>query len=107
MNTAKEYSELEKDIEEIIRILNEAGYLQGKMIWQAVGQAGLGALGMGLAVWGWLAVSQSLSNWARVPLAVAIGGAIYACIMLALRVPETSSLMRVLLNRMKLAFRRG
>ncbi len=81
--------------------------LQGQMIWQAVGQAALGALGMGIGVWGWLAASQNLSNWLRVPLAVAVGGLIYGYILLVLRVPETGSLLRVVRGRMKLVLKRN
>jgi putative peptidoglycan lipid II flippase len=77
--------------------------LEGGHLWQAVWQAGLAALVMGVSVWGWLQVSPS-RPWLVALGGVAVGTAVYALMMFLLRVKELNQLLpmaKSLLRRLK------
>jgi putative peptidoglycan lipid II flippase len=67
------------------------GGLEGKKITAAVLQGGVASLGMGLAVWGLLQLLAAHSAAVKTLGGVAAGGAIYALLLVALRVPEVKS----------------
>jgi putative peptidoglycan lipid II flippase len=67
--------------------------LQGTRLWSAVAQSLLAAAAMGLALWGWLALTANWSLWAILLVGIVLGGGIYGLGLLILRVPE---LFRVL-----------
>lgn len=59
-----------------------------------------GAL-MALAIFGWLRFGETFSVWVLVPVAVAIGGAVYFGILFALRVPEIGYVVSGVMRRLK------
>jgi len=75
--------------------------LGGAAMPRALVQGSLGALGMGLAVWGWLALTPSLPEVLRLIGGALLGVGTYAAAMLALRVPELRGLLSVLKGRLK------
>lgn len=73
--------------------------LGGAAMPRALLQGSLGALGMGPAVWGWLALTPSLPEVLRLIGGALLGVAVYAAAMLALRVPELRGVLSVLKGR--------
>lgn len=59
------------------------------------------AIGMGLALFGWLQFGKSLSSWLLALMGVAIGGAVYFGILFALRVPELAVVINGVMRRLK------
>lgn len=70
--------------------------LEGRRILLGLGQAGVGSLVMGAAIWGWLALSASA--WVQVA-GVAVGGVVYAGVMWGLRVEEVRAITRSISGR--------
>jgi putative peptidoglycan lipid II flippase len=62
--------------------------LQGRSLLQAAGQGGLATAALGLALYGWLAVSGSQPAWLVVLGGLAIGAGVYGTVILATGVPE-------------------
>ncbi len=62
--------------------------LDGKVILQGVGQSMLAALGMGAALWAWLALTSSLPNSIVALGGVVVGGVVYFLLLIPLGVRE-------------------
>jgi putative peptidoglycan lipid II flippase len=62
--------------------------LQGRSLVLAAGQGMLAAALMSLSLWGWLAISADQSAWLVALGGLAIGGVVYATVILAAGVPE-------------------
>lgn len=62
-------------------------------------QAGAAALVMGLAVWGWMALTPDSPAWLIAGGGVALGGLVYGAALLALRVPESRTVLQGLRRR--------
>lgn len=62
--------------------------IEGRTLWDAGLKSMAGVLGMCLALWGWLMMSQVLSAWLVVIIGVVIGGLIYVGVLAVVRVPE-------------------
>ncbi len=84
----------------ILLLRRRLGGLGGAAVPRALLQGGLGALGMGLAVWGWLALSAALPEALRLIGGALLGVAAYAAAMLALRTPELRTLLAAVRRRM-------
>ncbi len=75
--------------------------IDGAHIARGVGQFTLAALGMGLAIWGWLRLAGGLNPWVLGLGGVAIGGMAYATGILLLKVPEVQMLLGALKSRLR------
>jgi putative peptidoglycan lipid II flippase len=62
--------------------------LQGRSLLQAAWQGALAAAAMGLALWGWLAISEQQPTWLVTFGGLAIGACVYGVIILTTGVPE-------------------
>jgi putative peptidoglycan lipid II flippase len=85
----------------LILMRRKLGGLEGRRVLRSLGQAGLGALGMSLALAGWLALTPRLS-----PGLAAAGGALtgaltYGLILLALGAPEALRLWQFIGRRLR------
>lgn len=56
---------------------------------------------MALTLFGWLRFSETLSVWILVPVGIAIGGAVYFGVLIALRVPELGYVINGVLRRIR------
>jgi putative peptidoglycan lipid II flippase len=56
---------------------------------------------MALTLFGWLHFSETLSVWILVPVGIAIGGAVYFGVLIALRVPELGYVINGVLRRIR------
>lgn len=74
--------------------------LEGGEIWQAVGQGGLAAMAMGLAVGVWLWLGAGLPNWLVALAGITLGGLVYGATTLLLHVPEAGMLVEALKRRL-------
>lgn len=74
----------------LVLMRRRLGGLEGRRVLLGLGQAGLGALVMGLGIWAWLSFSYVL--WLAV-LGVAVGGLIYGAVVWAMGVEEVVSLV--------------
>ncbi len=77
--------------------------LESKRLWSAAAQSLLGAAAMGLALWGWLALTVDWALWATILVGVILGGGIYALGLLVLRVPEFSQALDFARNKIRAA----
>lgn len=77
------------------------GGIEGGHILRGTIPSLIAAAGMMLILIGWLNYGKSLSVWALVPAGVAIGGAVYFGILLALRMPELSYIANGVMRRLK------
>lgn len=76
----------------ILLLRRRLGGLGGTSVPRALLQGGLGTLAMALVLQSWLALTAARSELLRLAGGAALGIAIYAAVMLALRVPEIRSL---------------
>ena len=74
--------------------------LQGGRILKAVGQGGLGALGMGAALFGWLAVAAPLGDALLGLGGVALGAGVYLALLALLRVGELQMVWNMVRSRL-------
>jgi putative peptidoglycan lipid II flippase len=72
----------------LVLLRRKAGGLGGQTVLAALGQSGLAACGMSLALIGWLWLTNGRSAWLVAPGGVVLGGLVYGLLLLALRVPE-------------------
>lgn len=72
----------------LVLLRRKAGGLGGRTVLAALGQSGIAAAGMGLALLGWLALTAQRSAWLVAPGGVLLGALVYGLILLALRVRE-------------------
>jgi putative peptidoglycan lipid II flippase len=70
------------------------GGLHGGKVLAAGGRALLGALGMGVAVAGWLALTAGQAAGLQVLGSAILGGLVYAGLLVAMRVPETKMILK-------------
>ena len=66
--------------------------LEGRLIWQGVQQAGLGAAVMGIVIWAWMGLSAEWSVLVIVAGGLALGVAAYALLLLVQCTPEVGEL---------------
>ncbi len=76
------------------------GGLEGRYALTGLGQAALASLGMGLALLPWLHTAAPHGALAVTGGGVLLGGAVYALLLLALRVPEVGWLLTALRRRL-------
>lgn len=89
----------------IILLQHRLKGLEGKFIWEAAWKGGAAALVMGLALWGWLTVSQPLSPWWVVLVGVIIGVLLYTAVIALLKVPEFAQMLAALQRRLPAALK--
>jgi len=77
------------------------GGIEGAHIARGFAQAALAALGMSLTLGLWTQATGSLNRWVVGLGGVAVGGVVYGLVMLALRVPEIQSVIRLVTRRLK------
>ena len=85
----------------LILVRRRLGGLQGRRILVASCQAALAALGMGAVLVSWLALSAAAPAGLQVLGGAALGGLVYALLLLALRVPEIGMLLHALSRRLR------
>ena len=78
----------------LVLLRRKAGGLGGRSVLNAVGQGGLAVAGMGLTLAAWLSFTAGRSSWLVALGGVAVGGAIYGLLLLALRVDEARWVLR-------------
>ncbi|MBI2332571.1 MAG: murein biosynthesis integral membrane protein MurJ [Chloroflexi bacterium] len=59
------------------------------------------AIGMALALFGWLSFGARLSAWILVPVGVALGGAVYFAVLWILRLPELGYILNGVMRRIR------
>ena len=74
--------------------------IQGRELALGMGAALLGTLAMSIVILFWLQVTKGFSPAVRTLGGVTVGAVIYALLMLVLRIPEVSSLLRMVKRRM-------
>ncbi len=74
--------------------------IHGSEIAKGFGAAALGTLFMGVVLLGWMKVTQSHSAALITLSGVVIGGTVYTVVLVALRIPEVSSLVRMAKQRL-------
>jgi len=72
----------------IVLLRRRLNGLEGLIIWSAAGQSALGAAVMGAGLWGLISVTGSLPAWLVVLLGVAVGGGLYALMLVVMKTPE-------------------
>ena len=77
------------------------GGIEGAYIGRGAVQAAAAALGMSLTLGLWTQATGSLNRWVVGLGGVAVGGVVYGLVMLALRVPEIQSVIRLVTRRLK------
>ena len=77
------------------------GGIEGAFIGRGAVQAAAAALGMSLTLGLWTQATGSLNRWLVGLGGVAVGGVVYGLVMLALRVPEIQSVIRLVARRLK------
>jgi len=89
---------------EVITLLallrRKTGGLGGPRVWAALGQGGLAAAGMGLALGGWLWLTAAQAAWLQALGGVALGGAVYALLLVLQRVDEVGWALGLLRRRL-------
>ncbi len=75
--------------------LNDPAILTG------LAHAGTAGLGMGIVIWLWINIAGSWSFWVEALGGIALGVTVYGAILLALRVPEVSTVFNYGLRRLK------
>ena len=68
--------------------------LNGAGILRAAGAGVAGALAMGLALWTWLLAVQTMPFWLQVGGGIALGGLVYAILLLVFGIKEVQQVMR-------------
>ena len=74
--------------------------IQGRELTKGTGAAALGTLGMSAALVFWMQAMRSHPAALTTLGGVAIGGAIYAAVLVALRIPEVGSIVRMVKRRL-------
>jgi putative peptidoglycan lipid II flippase len=69
--------------------------LDNRRVFRGIWQALAGCTVMGLAIWIWLTQMESRSAWIVGLGGVALGGILYGCVLLLLKVDETRILLRI------------
>ena len=83
----------------ILLLRRRLGGLGGTSVPRALLQGGLGTLALALALQTWLALTATRSEALRLAGGALLGIAVYAAVMLALRVPEIRSLVFAVRSR--------
>jgi len=83
----------------ILLLRRRLGGLGGTSVPRAMLQGGLGTLAMALVLQSWLALTAAQGELLRLAGGAVLGVAIYAAVMLALRVPEIRSVLLALRAR--------
>lgn len=78
----------------LVLLRRKAGGLGGQRVLAALGQGGLAVAGMGLALMAWMGLTSGVPGWLVALGGVAVGGAVYGLLLLALRVDEASWVLR-------------
>jgi putative peptidoglycan lipid II flippase len=74
--------------------------IHGQEIAKGFGAALLATLFMGAVLWGWMQITRSHSAALTTLGGVVIGGTVYAAVLVVLRIPEISSLIRMVKQRL-------
>jgi len=74
--------------------------IQGKELAKGTGAAALGTLVMGASLVSWMKIMESHSASLTTLGGVAVGGAVYAAVLIALRIPEVGSLYKMVIRRL-------
>jgi putative peptidoglycan lipid II flippase len=77
--------------------------LEGSRVLKGASQALLVTVVMSLFLWGWLGLTSERAVWLVAGGGVVLGGLVYGLGVLALKVPEVQTLLRVVIRRLKLA----
>ena len=85
----------------LVLMRRKLGGLEGRRVLRGVLQSLAGALAMGLALTGWMALAQDLPAWLVTVGGIALGGLVYGLGMLALGVPETRALINAVQRRLR------
>jgi putative peptidoglycan lipid II flippase len=86
----------------LIFIRRRLGGLEGRSVWDGGGRSLIAALGMALALWGWLSLSAGQASWIVTVGGVLIGSGVYALGVLALGVREARGALRAIARRLRL-----
>ena len=85
----------------LVLMRRKLGGLEGRRVLRGVLQSLAGALAMGLALTGWMALAQDLPAWLITVGGLLLGGLVYGLSMLALGVPETRALINAVQRRLR------
>ncbi len=83
----------------LVLLRRKIGGLGGRRVWVALGQGGLAAAGMGLALGGWLWLTAAQPVWLQALGGVALGGAVYGLLLVLQRVDEVGWALGLLRRR--------
>lgn len=78
----------------LVLLRRKAGGLGGRRVLAALGQGGLAAAGMSLALAAWVGVTSGGPSWLAALGGVAVGAVVYGLLLLALRVDEAGWFLR-------------
>jgi len=84
----------------LVLMRRRLGGIQGRRLFQGVGSAALGAVGMSLALWAWMSQMGAGAPWVVVTGGILIGGTVYGVVIASLRVPEMQHLIRIGMSRL-------
>ncbi len=70
--------------------------IEGRFIWNGFVKSLLAALVMGLAIWAWLAITDSQPAWIVAIGGIIVGGIVFGTMGVVLRVPEVTAFSRFL-----------
>jgi putative peptidoglycan lipid II flippase len=88
----------------LILMRRRLGGIQGHRVLKGFGSALLGAAGMSLALWLWLALTEGNSSWLVTVGGILVGGFVYGLILTLLRVPEPRQLIKAALTRLRIKY---
>jgi len=75
--------------------------IEGGHIWRGAFPSLVAAIGMGLAIIGWLRFGAPLSVWLLAPVGIVLGGTTYFAILWIMRVPELGYILSGITRRLK------
>ena len=75
--------------------------IEGGEILRGVIPSTIAVIGMGLSVYGWMAIGDNFNVWLLAPLGIAIGGGVYFVVLLLLRVPELTYAIDAVRRRLR------
>ncbi|MFZ0531808.1 MAG: murein biosynthesis integral membrane protein MurJ [Anaerolineales bacterium] len=89
----------------LILMRRRLGGLEGQRILKGTSQAFLVTVVMALVLWGWLGLTNERQAWLVGGGGVVLGSAVYGLGVLLLKVPEVRSVLDVVRQRLKLAYK--
>ncbi len=85
----------------LILMRQKLGGLDGQRVVKGTSQSILATLAMTLILWGWLELTITKQAWLVGGGGVVVGGIVYGCCVVVLRVPEVQAVLNILRRRVK------